>query len=73
MVAERSVAPRLHFNFVAAVLWLVRILALFAVVIGAYVSLSSGRLSAEAWINFVVIGIGQGAIYALIALGYTMV
>ncbi|MGH8949854.1 MAG: branched-chain amino acid ABC transporter permease [Acidimicrobiia bacterium] len=54
-------------------LWLVRILALLAVFIGAYVSLSSGRLSAEAWLNFVVIGIGQGAIYALIALGYTMV
>lgn len=73
MVAERSGAPRLHFDFVGAVLWLARILALVAVVIGAFVSLTSGRLSAEAWLNFVVIGIGQGSIYALIALGYTMV
>ena len=73
MVAEQGVTRKLHFDFVGAVLWLVRILALLAVVIGAYVSLSSGRLSAEAWLNFVVIGIGQGAIYALIALGYTMV
>lgn len=73
MVAEPSTPRRLHFDFVGAVLWLVRILALLAVGIGAFVSLTSGRLSAEAWLNFVVIGIGQGAIYALIALGYTMV
>ena len=73
MVAEQRAGTRLHINFVEAVLWLVRILAILAVVIGSYVSLSSGRLSAEQWLNFVVIGVGQGAIYALIALGYTMV
>jgi branched-chain amino acid transport system permease protein len=73
VVAEQGTRRRLHFDFVGAVLWLVRILAILAVVIGAFVSLTSGRLSAAAWLNFVVIGIGQGAIYALIALGYTMV
>jgi branched-chain amino acid transport system permease protein len=58
---------------VDAFLWLVRIGALFAIVWGAYFSISSGRLSGEQWRNLVVFGIAQGAVYALIALGYTMV
>ena len=54
-------------------LWLVRIGAIVVVVWGATQSLSSGRLSAEQWRNLVVVGITQGSVYALIALGYTMV
>jgi branched-chain amino acid transport system permease protein len=54
-------------------LWLVRIAALFAVVWGAYFSLTSGRLSGGQWQDLIVFGISQGSVYALIALGYTMV
>ena len=54
-------------------LWLVRIAAIVAIVWGAYVSISSGRLSGEQWRNLVVFGIAQGSVYALVALGYTMV
>jgi branched-chain amino acid transport system permease protein len=54
-------------------LWVVRIAALVAVVWGSYRSLSSGRLSGQQWRDLVVFGVSQGAIYALIALGYTMV
>jgi branched-chain amino acid transport system permease protein len=31
------------------------------------------RYSTEAWIDFVVLGVSQGAVYALIALGYSLV
>ncbi len=43
------------------------------VVIGSISTLQSGRYSAQQWLNFVVSGLAQGSIYALIALGYTMV
>jgi branched-chain amino acid transport system permease protein len=54
-------------------LWLVRIAAVLMIVIGAGNSLTSGRLSGQQWRDLVVFGIAQGSIYALIALGYTMV
>lgn len=64
---------RLHFDFVNAVLWFVRIAAIVVVVVGAFNSITSGNLSADAWRRLVVSGISQGSVYALIALGYTMV
>ncbi len=54
-------------------LWVIRIGLIAAIIVGAVNSLSSGRLSAQAWRNLIVFGIAQGAVYALIALGYTMV
>jgi len=54
-------------------LWVVRIAALIAVVWGAFFSLRSGRLSLQQWRDLIVFGIAQGSVYALIALGYTMV
>jgi branched-chain amino acid transport system permease protein len=60
-------------SIVDAFLWLVRIGAVVAILWGAYFSLSSGRLSAGQWRSLVVFGIAQGSLYALIALGYTMV
>jgi branched-chain amino acid transport system permease protein len=46
------------------------------VAIGAFKTLSlpaEQRYSADAWRGFIVLGVAQGAIYALIALGYTLV
>jgi len=54
-------------------LWLVRISAVVLVAIGAFNSITSGRLDADQWRRLIVIGIAQGSVYALIALGYTMV
>ena len=39
----------------------------------SYLSISSGRLSAAQWRDLFVFGISTGSMYALIALGYTMV
>src|SRR5690606_32532180 len=63
----------LRFDFTAAVLWVVRVAAVVAVVWGAYFSLVSGRLTAGQWTDLLVFGVAQGSVYALIALGYTMV
>ncbi|MGH3648763.1 MAG: branched-chain amino acid ABC transporter permease [Micromonosporaceae bacterium] len=54
-------------------LWLVRIAAIVVIVVGAYGSLTSARLSGQQWRDLVVFGLAQGSVYALIALGYTMV
>jgi branched-chain amino acid transport system permease protein len=54
-------------------LWVVRIAAVVFIVIGSVSSLTSGRLSAQQWRDLLVFGVAQGSVYALIALGYTMV
>jgi branched-chain amino acid transport system permease protein len=64
---------RLQLPVVDGFLWLVRIVAIVLIVVGAFNSLTSGRLSGQQWRDLVVFGIAQGSIYVLIALGYTMV
>lgn len=54
-------------------LWGFRILIVLIIVLGTYFTVRAGKYSGEQWLDFVVFGISQGAIYALIALGYTMV
>jgi len=43
------------------------------VVLGTWATLSAGRLSLNQWRDLLVFGIAQGSVYALIALGYTLV
>ncbi|HEX6131367.1 MAG TPA: branched-chain amino acid ABC transporter permease, partial [Actinomycetota bacterium] len=69
-VAERA-GRRL--SGVDAFLWLLRIVLIASIAIGAFNSLTSGRLSGQQWRDLIVFGVAQGSIYALIALGYTMV
>lgn len=58
---------------VDTLLWLIRIGAVFVIVWGAYFSISAGRLSGAQWRNLMVFGLSQGSVYAMVALGYTMV
>ncbi len=58
------------------ILVLLSILILSVVVVGAYKTLTlpaDERYTAETWKDFIVLGLAQGAIIALIALGYTLV
>jgi branched-chain amino acid transport system permease protein len=64
---------KIQLPWVDGFLWLIRIAAIVLVLVGSFNSLTSGRLSAQQWRDLIVIGIAQGSIYALIALGYTMV
>jgi len=63
-------------DYVGLVLWVFRAAIIAAVVIGIVRKLFFDvgvQYSTEAWIAFFVSGLSQGSIYALIALGYTMV
>jgi branched-chain amino acid transport system permease protein len=43
------------------------------IVVGSTATIAAGRYTARHWVDFVIFGLAQGSIYALIALGYTMV
>ena len=43
------------------------------VVVGATATLAAGIYAGHHWFDFVIFGLAQGSIYALIAMGYTMV
>lgn len=62
-----------RFTFVDVVLWGLRIGAAFIVVGGAVGTLLKGRYEAAQWIDFILFGLTIGGVYALLALGYTMV
>lgn len=68
-----SLGERLLDIAVSAFLWGFRILIVAAIIIGTVAAIRTGKYSGEQWISFLVLGISQGSIYALIALGYTMV
>jgi branched-chain amino acid transport system permease protein len=54
-------------------MWVTSAFILGVVVIGSFATLQSGRYDSRQWFDFVMFGIAQGAIYTLIALGYTLV
>lgn len=60
-------------NWVDAVLYVLRIVIIIAVIYGAAVTLASGKYTADQWLGLFMSGLAQGSIYALIALGYTLV
>lgn len=55
------------------VMWLIGLAILAVVVLGATKTISLGAYTGSNWIDLFIYGIAQGGIYALIALGYTLV
>ena len=68
---SRTSGPRV--NPVDVVLWGMRILVLFVIIAGSIGAIIKDRYTAAQWFDFVMSGLTIGAIYAQIALGYTMV
>jgi branched-chain amino acid transport system permease protein len=60
-------------KLVDALLWVLRIGIVVGVTVGVWATLSAGKLSGDQWRNLVIVGIAQGSLYSLIALGYTLV
>ena len=58
---------------ISTFLWVFRILLIGIVVVGSFLTISSGKFSLDVWVDLIVRGAVQGGIYALVALGYTMV
>jgi len=62
-----------NLSIVDSLLWLFRVGIIVLVIWGSYKGLTSGKYTAEVWRDFFIFGLAQGGIYALIALGYTLV
>jgi branched-chain amino acid transport system permease protein len=75
--ASRLHLPRLtklaRFTFVDVILWCLRIAVIVVVVGGTIGTLIKGRYAAAQWFDLLMFGLTIGSVYALIALGYTMV
>src|SRR6516165_11299704 len=73
----RTLFPKLsslaRFTFVDVVLWALRVGVVMVVVGGSVGTLIKGRYGAVQWLEFLIFGVTIGSVYALIALGYTMV
>jgi branched-chain amino acid transport system permease protein len=55
------------------VMWFIGAAIVVLVLWGSAATLSQGKYSSYHWFDFIVFGLAQGSIYALIAMGYTMV
>jgi branched-chain amino acid transport system permease protein len=58
---------------ISVFLWGFRIIVILVVVVGSFLTLTSGKYSLETWASLIRDGATLGSIYALVALGYTMV
>lgn len=61
------------FSWVDFIIDVLRIVIILIIIVGSWNTLSSGRISFEQWVSLFIAGLAQGSIYALIALGYTLV
>ena len=68
-----DVVERLTDVAISVFLWAFRIAVILVVVVGSTLTLASGRYGVDNWVSFIREGATLGAVYALIALGYTMV
>ena len=60
-------------SWVDVIIDVLRIVIIILVVVGAGRTILSGKYELITWVNLTIAGLTQGAIYALIALGYTLV
>jgi branched-chain amino acid transport system permease protein len=60
-------------NAVTLFLWVLGGAIIAFAIIGSILTLAEGRFTAQAWQSFFVAGLALGSVYALIALGYTLV
>jgi branched-chain amino acid transport system permease protein len=54
-------------------LWLIGASILALVIIGSIATLLDNKYTGRQWFDFLIFGVAQGSVYALIALGYTLV
>ena len=62
-----------RFTFIDGWLLFFKIIIIFVVIGGSVSSLAVPKYTGEQWFDFFTFGLAQGSIYALIALGYTLV
>ncbi len=62
-----------RFSWVDFFLWIFRVVTFALILVGMYNTLSTQQYTTAQWATLVFAGLAQGSIYALIALGYTLV
>ena len=62
-----------NLDFIGLALWILRIAIIVLVAWGTIATILDNPYSTRQWLDFLVFGIAQGSMYALIAIGYTMV
>jgi branched-chain amino acid transport system permease protein len=55
------------------IMWLIGGAILASLLMGSIATLKASRYTTRHWFDFIIFGLAQGSIYALIAMGYTMV
>lgn len=60
-------------DFIDLALWMLRAVIIVAVVWGTISAILENPYSTEQWADFLIFGFAQGSMYALIAIGYTLV
>lgn len=62
-----------NIDYIDLILWIFRAVIILLVAWGTIAAIIDNPYSTSQWINFIVFGIAQGSLYALIAIGYTLV
>ncbi|MFW9847136.1 MAG: branched-chain amino acid ABC transporter permease, partial [Candidatus Thorarchaeota archaeon] len=62
-----------NIDYIGLVLWVFRAVIILLVIWGTVSTILNNPYSSRQWTDFVVFGIAQGSMYALIAIGYTLV
>lgn len=60
-------------DFIGLVLWVFRAVIIVVVVWGTVATILDNPYTTRNWVDFIIFGIAQGSMYALIAIGYTLV
>jgi branched-chain amino acid transport system permease protein len=60
-------------DWIGVILWIFRAAIIVAVIWGTINTILDNPYSPEAWLDLLIFGLAQGGLYALIALGYTLV
>jgi branched-chain amino acid transport system permease protein len=60
-------------DYIGIFLWIIRAVILILVVWGSISAILDNPYTTSQWTDFVIFGISQGSMYALIAIGYTLV
>jgi len=62
-----------NLDYINVFLWIVRAGIIIVVIWGTVVTILDNPYSSRQWMDFLVFGIAQGSLYALIAIGYSLV
>jgi len=60
-------------DWIGLVLWIIRAVIIILVIYGTIATLIDNPYTRDQWLDFIIFGIAQGSMYALIAIGYTLV